>query len=444
MLNFIFSLIRIYSLPILYIGGLVICIISLFKKPIWGIYLLIVLVPQPNIFYKLYDFPFGKDFLDILFFSALAGLLIFNRKIEFRGNTALIIILILVNYIALWNSSINFNLPYPISTENPMLKSWKNYSIMLMMYVLSYYSLKNNGKEHRNIILIITMVILFISLRSYRSFSPRETFVEDSRASGPFWIVGLGSNHFGAFITNYCSILLGIMIFEKNKWRKLLFLGTIIIGIHPLFFSYSRGSYLAALLVIIFFGILKSRILLLLAFLILLAWNIILPTSVIDRIKMTKSESGELEQSASARLMLWDHAIDIFKKNPIFGTGFGSFEYSLPEGIKWKDTHNYYLKILSEQGIIGFSLLLIILLKAFKSGWKLFKIRKNDFEGGIGLGFMGCVISMIATNLFGDRWSYLVLGSYFWFFWGLVDSYLITIKDLGQKFKKEPSLTKKE
>lgn len=30
-------------------------------------------------------------------------------------------------------------------------------------------------------------------------------------------------------------------------------------------------------------------------------------------------------------------------------------------------------------------------------------------------------MAFIITNMFGDRWSYFVLGDYFWITWGLVD-----------------------
>ena len=66
-------------------------------------------------------------------------------------------------------------------------------------------------------------------------------------------------------------------------------------------------------------------------------------------------------------------------------------------------------------------LFVIVLVVAFRSGWRLWKAGKEGFEKGLGLGFMGCVLACASTNLFGDRWSYVEMGSYFWVFWGLVD-----------------------
>ncbi len=407
-------------IPIIYLGGIFTMFASIFRKAEWGLFLMVAMIPLPNLYYKFYDYPFGKDFLDLLFFAILLGIFINKKGFSQTNNSTVIILFLITSYIAIWNSSMRFSLPAPVSTKNQFFVQWKNYAMMIFMYFLVFNTLKSE-KQQKILLIIMALTILFISFRSYRSFTPGASFVDDSRATGPFWRVGLGSNHFGAFIVDYCSVFLGLALFDKDKWRKLLFGGVVLLSLHPLFFSYSRGAYLAALSVMVFLGLFKKKSLLILSFILLLSWHTLLPSSVVERIEMTKTESGELERSASLRLNLWDHAMNLFKQNPIFGVGFGGFAYTVPEGMHLRDTHNFYLKILSEQGIIGLFLLLLIFYKAFKSGWRLFKMSKEPFYKGLGFGFLGCIIAFIVTNMFGERFSYFVLGSYFWALWGLVD-----------------------
>ncbi len=422
----ILQFIRLISIPILYFGGIITAIVSIFRRAEWGLLLMVALIPQPNIFYKLYPFPMGKDFLDILFIAVGIGIFVNKGGFERKGNSVLIIIIILMSYFALWNSSRNFSLPLPISYSNPMIRAWKGYAFMVGMYLLTFNAVKE-GENHRKILAVLmALVILFISVRSFRSYTAGASFIEDSRDVGPFWIVGLGSNHFGAFITHCSAFLLGMFLLDDNRWRKILFLLAVLFSLHSLFFSYSRGAYAAALGVLVFFGLVKKRSLLILVFALAITWQTLLPLSVVERISMTKGEGGQIEESAAIRLDLWDHALKLFKEHPVIGIGFGGFEYTMPEGVRWKDAHNYYLKMLSEQGIVGFGLLLITLFMAFRSGWKLSKGGKNGFEKGLGLGFMGCVVACVITNLFGDRWSYYEMGSYFWVFWGLVDRSILT------------------
>ena len=425
MLNALFNFVRNIGLPILYFGGILTCLLSVFKKASWGLLLMVILIPQPNIFYRLYHFPGGKDLLDFLFLAVMIGIFVNKGGFERSGNSLLIIILVLVSYLAVWNSSMNFSLPLPLTLANPMLKPWKNYAYMVFMYLLTFNAIKDDENQRKMLVLVMALVMLFVSIRSYRSYTVGPSFIEDSRATGPFWIVGLGPNHFGAFIAHYSAVLLGLLILDNIRWHKILFLVTILISLHPLFFSYSRGAYVAALAVLVFFGLAKKRSLLILAVVLVIAWQTILPSSVVERITMTKTEEGQVERSAAIRLDLWDHALGLFKKKPIFGFGFGGYEFTMPDELHWKDTHNYYLKMLSEQGIVGFGLLLIVLFLAFRSGWKLLKVGKNGFERGLGLGFAGCVVACVSTNFFGDRWSYFVMGSYFWVFWGLVDRAII-------------------
>jgi O-antigen ligase len=238
-------------------------------------------------------------------------------------------------------------------------------------------------------------------LRSYRNFSAGDTFAYDKRAGGPFEVLGLGANHFGAFIAYYCAAILGMSFFEENKKLKYLFFATVLLGLHPLFFSYSRGVYIAFFTIIVFFGLVKKRSLLLIAVLFVLLWQTLLPPSVVDRIMMTKTEEGQIESSAAHRLVLWDHAIGLFNENPVIGVGFGGFGYTVPEG-ELTDTHNFYIKTLCEQGIIGISLLLIIFVRAFTSGFKLFRKGTSAFQKGLGLGFTGAIACKIATFLATD------------------------------------------
>ena len=420
MLTSIFVFVKSIAVPILYFGGLITCLLSIFKKAEWGLFLMVALIPQPNIFYKLYDFPMGKKFLDLLFIAVLIGIFVNKRAFTKNSNSIIIGLYLLISYISLWKSSTNFSLPAPITTQNELLIQWKSYAVMIFMYYLALNSLRDED-QHKTLIVIMAVVILFISIRSYRAFTIAPSFLEENRMVGPFEVVRLNSNHFAAFIVSYCSLFLGLSLVDKGKRRRLLFLATVLLGLFPLFFSYSRGAYVAAMGVLVVFGLAKKRSLLILALILLISWQTLLPSTVVDRIKMTETQEGQLEHSASVRLDLWNHAMDLFKKNPILGVGWGGFRFTVPETFVYTDTHNLYLKTLSEQGIIGLILLLFIFFLALRSGQKLFKTAITPFHKGLGFGFLGCVVAFIITNMFGDRWSYFVLGDYFWITWGLVD-----------------------
>jgi O-antigen ligase len=403
-------------------------ITTVFKNSFWGLITIACLIPQPNIWYKFHPYPFGKDCMDILIFAMLLGIMVQKKGFARTSNTGLVKVYIVCAYFALWNTSMRFSLPLPITRLNELVPDLKNYIEMIMLYFLALNIVKEE-KQQRIMTVVMSAVVLLIGIRSYRNFSAGDVFDYDKRVGGPFEAVGLGSNHLGAFIAFTCALFLGLALFEKDRRRKILYNVTVLFGLHPLFFAYSRGAYLAALGTLSLFGLLKKRSLLALVAVILIAWQVILPPSVVNRITMTENKEGEVEHSAAVRLELWKFAVDTFMEHPVFGIGYGGYALSVggltlstgekvPAGF---DTHNYWMKLLCEQGVLGFTLFLFLLGGAFRSGWRLYKIGNSDFQRGLGFGFLGCVAAIVITNMFGDRWSYFALGGYFWIFWGLVD-----------------------
>lgn len=422
--------------PSLYFAGVLTSVVTIFKKAQWGLFLLLIIIPQPNLWYKIHDYPFGKDFIDIMFFSILLGIIIQKKGLKWTPNSPVLIVFVLLSYVALWNSTLRFSLPLPITTANSQFVDWKNYAEMILLYFLAV-SVFQEEDDKKKALLLMSVIILFISIRSYRNFTGGSSFDYSKRYGGPFEAAGLGANHFGAFIADFGSLFLGLFLLDNNWRRRALFLSTFLFGLHPLFYAYSRGAYLAALSAVSLFGVLKKRSILVVIAIVLISWQTLLPASVVDRINMTESDEGEIEHSAAMRLELWEFAMKLFKENPVFGVGFDGYGLStggvrLESGEvmhKGQDVHNFYMRTLCEQGVIGLTVLIFLLYRAFKSGWRLYRKGLSQFDIALGFGFMGTVLALVVTNMFGDRWSYFSLGSYFWILWGMVDSVLLKIRN---------------
>lgn len=86
-------------------------------------------------------------------------------------------------------------------------------------------------------------------------------------------------------------------------------------------------------------------------------------TLIIDR--MLNSGGDVL----SGRETFWNYAMEMFHRHPIIGEGFLSFnDYAFNQGFRyygerWNyQAHNVYLQLLGETGIIGFSLIAILII----------------------------------------------------------------------------------
>jgi O-antigen ligase len=419
MLGALKALIRLILSPSLYAATIGTAIASVVKRAEWALYLLILLIPLPNVWYKLQDFPLGKDILDVLELAVLLGIFVNKGGFDRPRWAFTVTTLILIAYAALWNSALRFGLPMPVTDSNPFLADWKNYAQMIFLYFLAYNALKDENSQ-RTALTVLASVFLLIVVREFRNFAAGSSFSYDNRAAGPFWIVGLGANHFGAFIATYGAALLGLTLIDKHRTRRWIYAAGLLFCIYPFFYSYSRGAYVAAIAAIVVIGLVHKRVLLIGVLVLLVAWKTLLPPTVVERITMTRDESGQIEASAAHRLELWEHAEDLFKANPVFGIGFSGFGLTVERG-ELTDTHNFYVKMAAEQGVIGLAAFAAILLCALASGWKLYRSARSDLRRGLGLGFMACTISMMVNNIFGDRWSYYMLGAYFWILWGIVD-----------------------
>lgn len=416
------ALIAPFAVPLAYLTATLVVVVSLFARAQVAMYVLVAIIPLPTLYYRFHDYPLGKDLLDILYFSVIVGIFVNKKGFETSRNGFLLFGFVLLNYVALWNGSLTFGVPLPISTANEFLRDWKNYAEMICLYFLVHNSIRSESQQ-RTVVLIMASMILLICVREFRNFSQGGGFSYDKRVEGPFWIVGLGANHMGAFVAHYGALLLGVWMFERDKWRRRLVMGAMIFSIHSLFFSYSRGAYLGLVMAIVFLGVVYKRSLLLIVLALAVTWQAVLPDTVVERITMTEESNGQLESSAAKRIELWDHATKVFKDNPVFGIGFGAFGLSIPQGAfeGLTDTHNFYLRTLSEQGLIGLASFAIVLFAGFRSGWRLFRTGRSEFHKGLGLGFAASIVAVCITNMFGDRWSYFSVGSYLFIAWGMVD-----------------------
>lgn len=141
---------------------------------------------------------------------------------------------------------------------------------------------------------------------------------------------------------------------ETSKKMNLLSLVCLIITILGIFGTYSRSSFLISLLMILI-TLSQSKpkyvfISICAIIVVFIGIYLYFPTFV-DRI-LTIQDNIRFE-GASGRFFLWGEALDNFWSSPIWGIGAGQTPaYS----ISHLGTHNLFLQILGESGILGFIL----------------------------------------------------------------------------------------
>lgn len=134
--------------------------------------------------------------------------------------------------------------------------------------------------------------------------------------------------------------------------------------------------------------------------------------------EMTQPRSSGDPGSMGVRTYWWKHSIEMIQKNPVLGIGTGAFATGLdneikdltgPAAIKTNDPHNQFLKILVEQGVIGFLALFAVIFSAF--------IAKNVSQPYRMIG-LTVLIGWCTTSLANSHFSTFHEGHFIWFWLG--------------------------
>ncbi len=226
----------------------------------------------------------------------------------------------------------------------------------------------------------------------------------------------------GTYLLICLSFLLSIVIFHSSSKVKIIsILATIPIFICFLF-NHFRGAWLSLILALIicFFLFKQYRKIGLYTITVIIAIIFIIPVFR-ERLFAKKT----LQPSTwGDRVSLWQSAGEIFLDYPIFGVGLGGFEVHNHKycgdscAKKHLYSHNVYLDVLSEMGILGLLSFLGMFVVFF---WRIYWKLKFNFDV-YKFAFMLMVASILLFQL---TESTILTGvshpAFFWFLFGVSD-----------------------
>jgi len=413
------ALIKSYAMYVVAIVGALGFLRCLQGKVRLPLIFIIALLPLRNVVDRMHSMPMGKDFVDIMLIMLIVGwairsLLTHQKLFQPTPLNGIIFIMVGYTFVSLLVGSgyLQHNIAFQIS--DPRVQMWKNFCVLPLMFFLVYNNVEDEKWIWRTILVMCLVMVLmdYYVVQQIRWFS---NIVSRKKIAGTF--VFLGPNEVAAFYNQYTVLLMCLWTAIKNKKQKLALLGLIVINVFCILFLFSRAAYMGMIVGVSVLLLIRNRKLLIIFMLILMFWQTALPDKVKERIEQTHDRYGQLDESAALRLIVWQHSMDLFGQNPVTGVGFGVFPYL---GLELGDTHNIYLKILAEQGLVGFFIFLILLIIMFIQGIVLYMYGEDDMKRALGLGFVLCLLVLTVNNMFGDRWTYMELSSNLWVFAALV------------------------
>ena len=397
---------------LLWLAEIACFVLSVFWRPTIGLYLLVPLLPLQTVRYRLHGFVLGDQFIDVLLLGIIIGLKRRGRPII--PKTPLNFLLfgyIAYTYLSMVRGSFYLGVDLPLWFSDPRVSAWKNYVVDLIVMFFVITSAIRTKRQMGFLILAMCVGCLLLAKGFHNNIGGRDfsSFSYDLRDDGPMGFAGV--NGLAAFSAQVGIFLLAFYLGTRNILLKMGYLGVLVSCGYCILFALSRGGYGAFLIGILYLGIVRSRILLVVLVIFLLGWQGLVPAAVRDRIFMTTDAEGNVEHSAASRLGLLEEAMQVFQADPVFGTGFNTYSYgSHYEG--YGDTHNVYVKVLVETGLVGLLLFLTIFWKLFQIGFRLYRTSPDQFLSTLGLGFSGLMVAVFIANVFGDRWMYFQITGY--------------------------------
>ena len=396
---------------IAYIGFWIMCIVSLTGRPLLGLYYMIPFLPYRTLRDHFLDFPLGGNMLTILVVAVIIGALLKGKSIPKSSLYTIWLVFGVYLYLSMWFGTALGNAPPPLWLGDVNFETWKDYMLIPLVFIAAGMVIEDR-KAVRTVVLITAVSLLAIDRSCLLESMSRSwgSFDENKRDTGP---LAYGSNQTAAFLAQFAMFFWGFVQFVQRKKLRLIFYGLVALTIFADLYTFSRGSYAALLVSIVVLGFLKDRKLIVIAAVFLFTWQAIVPTAVRERVEMTQNSNGQLEISAQERVNLWEAAEQSIISSPVLGIGFATYQIgNHVDGLK--DTHNWYVKVMVETGIIGMIIVLVMLQQVLAVAYRLFKRAEDPLYRGLGLGLFVAMCSCIVANFFGDRWTYLEITGILW------------------------------
>ncbi|MCT8977254.1 O-antigen ligase family protein [Clostridium sp. CX1] len=244
------------------------------------------------------------------------------------------------------------------------------------------------------------------------------------------------SNNFGAFLILAIFPVVMLLIYEKSIKKK-VFLGILSLSLLiNIVFSYSRNAMMGLVIGLIILALVYS-------------WRLLIPIGGVTALLFLIPQIGgrllEIGKGSEnyTRLKLWKTAWYMIKEHPIFGVGNGNFvslydsyvekypELYIYYEYKRFPTHNSYLKVQSELGVMGIVFFIGILISALLKIKNLIQFTEDKLYKYFYTGFFASMVSFFFMNLSDNLFFVPKTTAFFWLLLAMAEGIILSEKGRG-------------
>jgi O-antigen ligase len=420
-------------IPLAFLAG-----VLLVEHPEYLLYSLMFSIPWSVEYH--FDGNLSIDFPDepFMLLASTAGIIffIYNRKKLTYKRVHPIVIVILLQF--LWTIiSTVCSTDVLLSMKYLLAKSW----YLLAFVALPIFLLKDEKHLKRSSILFLISTLVAMLVALIRQSTYYWSFEKVNDALTPFF-----HNHVIYSALLVFTVPIQIAIFQLSKsHRTRIFTGCLIcITVGALYFSYSRGSWIALLTGVFSYWLLRKR-LLLFGFLVFICFSAAFALWLKDNDRYLKYSNDykttiyhsnfeehliatyKLKDLSNAeRIYRWVAAIQMAKDYSKTGAGPTTFydqykSYTVPafktyvsDNKEHSTVHNYFLLLLIEQGVMGLVLFIILLVFIFWYAQKVYFQTSERFWKVVAAAIASIIAMECTVNFLSDMIETDKAGSVFY------------------------------
>ncbi len=237
------------------------------------------------------------------------------------------------------------------------------------------------------------------------------------------------ANSLGIYLSALAPFILGLTLYYFKGKKKITFILINLIVLCGILLTYSRPTFLAIYVILLFFSIVKKDRFLIIGLLILtFAFPFLLPRSIKDWARQVNYNPLRF-MCNDDRIAIYRNSLNMIKDHPVRGVGANVFmknyskykespEYNNIVTSDYHYAHNNFLHIAGELGLSGLAIFIWLLYKVFKECANIYKRLRDRFLKIALLSSVACLIAFLVNGLTESSLYYSRLALIFWYLMG--------------------------
>ena len=305
------------------------------------------------------------------------------------------------------------------------------YGVFAFFYFIIVNTIKTKNQWY-NMVAIFALSGLVVGLYGiYQNFFVEATALSSWVDKEMFEDIGMrvystfdNPNVLGQYLVLAIPVVFALCISAKNITARIVFLLTTAVMLACLVFTWSRAAWVGIVLALGFFVVMKDRRWASICIVALLILPFFLPESILSRI----TSIGNMKDSSTAyRVSVWIASLRMAKDYWLGGIGLGSgaFEriyqnYALNGAGFALHSHNFYIQLVVEMGILGLIVFLAIIFLSYK---QIISVKdKNSVNKNVALAIGGALIGYLFQGMAENLWYNYRMVLIFWIYIAILQS----------------------